>query len=134
MKFYTQYDRPEKAPFLEKIDKTCIVEVGGYIPAKDRIESLINAGRRLETYRIENYHFKAGEAVDENFSDPTTRKDFDVFEAKALEEKLNENFSQKMAEKTASEASGSTEQGVSKEDNDLVTPDDKSIPEGSGEV
>jgi len=82
--FYTQYVRPEKAPFLEKVDSTRITEQAGYIKPKDQIEQFLLAGKRLAQYRKELFDFQPGENVDTSFSDPTRAPGFDLAEASEL--------------------------------------------------
>lgn len=78
---YTHWERPNKKPFYEKEDKTTLVEVAGYIPAKQRIENLILAGERLVAWRKEQFDFNDGE-IDEDFEDPTRSKNYDIVDAK----------------------------------------------------
>jgi len=65
------------------------VERAGYISAKRQIESMINAGQRLEAYRKENYHFKDDEELpDEDiYSMPN---DYDASDASQGEKRLKE--------------------------------------------
>lgn len=63
---------------LEKGSKT---EKAGYVPAKKRIEDLINAGKRLSDYRKALYDFNEGE-FDENLPiDPTRSGSYDMADA-----------------------------------------------------
>lgn len=83
MELYTKYSRPPKK--AEKGGGKVVVERAGYIPAKARIEAMINAGRRLVAARAKQYHFEDGEEIDEDFVDPTVNPAFDEFAAKDAE-------------------------------------------------
>lgn len=95
MIFRTPYNesefRKEYPKKYEKVNNKKLVEVAGYIPAKQRIENLMLAGMRLATFRSELYDFQAGEPLDENFTDPTRSPNFDLADAfqisNALEQK-----------------------------------------------
>jgi len=95
----------------EKVDNTKLVEIAGYIPAKQRIENIMLAGKRLAEARSELYDFKPGEEIDENFSDPTRSPNFDMADASqinlALEQKKR---SVKKQETSISGQSKETEQ------------------------
>lgn len=78
MEFYTKYNRPPKN--YERGGGEVLVERAGYISAQVRIENLMLAGLRLQQYRDEHYDF-TGEEIDDNFSDPTRRKSYDMAEA-----------------------------------------------------
>lgn len=83
MELYTKYERPPKK--AEKGGGKVVVERAGYIPAKARIEAMINAGKRLVSARAKQYHFGFGEEIDEDFTDPTVSPAFDEFAAKDAE-------------------------------------------------
>nr|WAE43880.1 MAG: hypothetical protein [Microviridae sp.] len=51
--FYTAYVRPPEEPPIDPGKR--ITELSGYIPAQAQIEALINAGERLNDYRLEMY-------------------------------------------------------------------------------
>lgn len=124
--FYTQWKRPDKAEFYEAVDNTTVVETSGYVSAKQRIESLILAGKRLDNYRKEQYHF-LNDDIDFNFSDPTTKKDFDEFQARDLRKVVNDNL--KASKKAASDALKSTVQGSDSSSEDSGQIDVQSSPE-----
>lgn len=76
--FNTPYNRKHSEPEVNSGElKT---ERSGYIPAQKRIENLMLAGQRLVTSRKEMYDFPDGK-IDEDYTDPTRRKDFDMAEA-----------------------------------------------------
>jgi len=78
MKFNTPYQRVRQAP--EKNNQLRKIEVAGYIPAKKRIENIINAGMRLMEARSNQYDFPDGN--DDGFSmDPTRKKGYDMADA-----------------------------------------------------
>ena len=97
MDFFTKYKRP--APVLEHPDPVSKVETQGYIPADVRIMRMIDAGRRLDNFRRENFDFGSEEEVEDDFIDPTRSRDLiwlmrrsllkasDAMERKRVEEK-----------------------------------------------
>lgn len=89
MQIYTQTKRPEKKEFLEKNSNEIIVEKAGYVTAKQRIEDMINAGRRLVDHRKANYDFKENEEIDENFDDPTRSPGFDPADASSIMQEID---------------------------------------------
>lgn len=93
MKFYTQYDRPEKDGFYEKVDKTKLVETAGYLPAKKRIENLMNAGQNLLEARKEMFDTEE-EEVDFTEMDPTRLKSFDLADITGLERELERKLTE----------------------------------------
>lgn len=62
-------------------------ERAGYIPAKEKIESLIMAGVRLDQYRKEAYDWAPGEDIDDKFFDPTRHPSFEMEDGHILREK-----------------------------------------------
>nr|QJB19761.1 MAG: hypothetical protein [Microvirus sp.] len=56
-----------------------IVEKAGYIPAKDQIETMINAGQRLADARA--YEFGPDDDVPDDYYDPTRNPGFDLSDA-----------------------------------------------------
>lgn len=78
-KFYTIYDRPEKSPEINSGE--ILVEKAGYEPAKNKIERMIIAGRRLQDFRRHQFDFQPGEEIDETFIDPTRNPAFDPSDA-----------------------------------------------------
>lgn len=81
MKFYTQYERPEKKINYEVNSGEVIVEAQGYISAKDRIEALLDAGMRLKEYRKSQFDFQFDEEPDPDFVDPTRSPGYDLADA-----------------------------------------------------
>jgi len=80
MEFQSTYKRLPHHP--EKNLGERIVETAGYMTNKQKIESILNAGRRLVDYRKEQYDFQ--DVVDEDFFDPTRSKNFDMADATIL--------------------------------------------------
>lgn len=89
----TRYNLSERKP--EILAKGNKVERSGYIPAKKRIENLIQAGVRLKSFRQEQYDFEHNN-IDENAFDPTRRKGYDL--ADAFQDGLNLEARQKQQE------------------------------------
>lgn len=82
VKFYTQYTRPEKKDFLEPGGGEVIVERGGYVTTKERVESMLAAGQRLMDYRNMKYDVPPGSDFEGDIDvDPTRRLDYDVADA-----------------------------------------------------
>lgn len=76
--FNTKY---KKIPHeFEKNSGELKTERAGYIPAQKRIENLMLAGQRLVSSRKEMYDFPDGK-IDEDYIDPTRKKDFDLADA-----------------------------------------------------
>ena len=65
----------------EKIDSSSITEQGGYIPPERQIQDMMNAGRRLQEYRMSQYDFASPDDIDESLSDPTRSANFDLADA-----------------------------------------------------
>lgn len=102
MLFQTKYNRfPRKAEAPSGISQ---VETAGYIPAKVKIESLIQAGARLIQSRKEQYDYPPGTKVtgDEPI-DPTRRRNLDRVDIDAMERALQEKIDAKIAAKKAAE-------------------------------
>lgn len=76
--YQTRVNRSRSEP--EKNNGISKVEKAGYIPAKKRIENMILAGQRLVQARKDQYDFNNAEP-DENFDDPTRRKNYDPADA-----------------------------------------------------
>lgn len=70
----------------EKIAGKRITESAGYVPAKIKIEEMMQAGQRLAQYRAENYDFPPGVEVkdEDEFYDPTRSPGFDPVDAQNL--------------------------------------------------
>lgn len=108
MEIYTHYKRPPRAyqPHGGKV----LLERQGYVSAKDRIEAIMEAGKRLIMTRGEQFDFKEGEEIDEDYYDPTRSKGYDMVDAFrdgiALEERFKEVQNKaKMLEKDKTKAS-----------------------------
>lgn len=76
MDFQTHYKRKPAPPESNSGEK--LVETAGYITAQQRIESILNAGQRLNEFRKEQFDFGTDEEFDEDFEDPTRSKNFDL--------------------------------------------------------
>lgn len=105
----------------EKVNNTNIVERQGYIPAKVRIEAIMQAGERLREFRREQFDFEEGD-IDEEFNDPTRVKGFDMADATQMQLQLEqrkkealENAKTKLEEDKKSESKRKT-QDISTED------------------
>lgn len=99
MIFYTQYDRPDKAQFLESGGGKVLVDRAGYIPVARRIHDIIEAGLKLRISRIQEYHFESEEAVDEYFTDFGLEPGFDMAEASQMLLGLKERARQRAKDK-----------------------------------
>lgn len=82
MEFYTKYNRPKRVGEIN--DGISEVETSGYIPAKQRIENLLIAGKRLNEYREDAYDIKHGEKIDLDIQVDPTRNGIDIAEASEL--------------------------------------------------
>ena len=82
MDFFGKHRRPK----LEegKMDDVSKVETAGYIPADVQIEMFIQAGRRLDQARKEQFDFGPEEEVPADFIDPTRSGGFDLADATQL--------------------------------------------------
>lgn len=102
MKFATAYERnPSKK---EKLDQTIKVQKIGYVPAKKRIEDIINAGMRLKDFRASQYDFPEGTQIDETLNDPTRSKNFDLADASQLKYAAEASLKASQAALKASQA------------------------------
>lgn len=81
MLYQTHYNRALRLP--EQGSPERIVETAGYMTNKQKIEAIINAGKRLVDYRKEQYDFD-DQHVDDDFIDPTRSKNFDLADATIL--------------------------------------------------
>lgn len=81
--FYGKHRRPKLVEgVMDSLSKT---ETAGYIPAEQQIEMFIQAGRRLDQARKEQYDFAEGEEVpDDVVVDPTRSGAFDLADASQL--------------------------------------------------
>lgn len=86
--FYGKHRRPKLDE--GKMDEVSKVETAGYIPADRQIEMFIQAGRRLDQARREQFDFAEGEEVPEDAQpDPTRSGAFDLADATQLGRALN---------------------------------------------
>jgi len=113
MEFQTKHTH--KSQPREKGSGEKHTEKQGYIPAKQRIENLIDAGKRLKEYRNEQYDFPDGK-IDENFMDPTRTRNFDMADATALKHDLDIRTKERKASQAALEASREAEKQKAGED------------------
>lgn len=79
---YDHFKRPPEA--FEKEDQSSITETAGYVPPDVQIGEMMLAGRRLVEAREDQYDFRYGEEVPEDFYDPTRSPGFDFDDAKRL--------------------------------------------------
>ena len=102
MLFQNKYNRFPRQ--YEKPSGISKVEVAGYIPAKTKIESLIQAGARLIQSRKEQYDFPPGTHVtgDEPM-DPTRHPKLDRTEIDAMRSALEDRLEQQIRAKKARE-------------------------------
>ena len=89
MDFFGKYKRP-------KLDEGKMdpfrTESAGYIPAEAQIELFIQAGRKLDQARKEQYDFSADEEVPDDFIDPTRSGGFDLADATQLGIAVNQKI------------------------------------------
>ena len=119
MKFYTQFERPEKVN-VEKNSGELLVEKGGYIPMKRQIEQFMTSGERLANARKAmslGYDFAPGEDVDENYYDPTREPGFDLADASAIAQAL-QNKKQDIIKPKSNESSEEAGSAASVEKSD----------------
>lgn len=83
--FYTQYRRPEKQP--EVLGGEVLVEREGYVPAKEQIEGMFMAGRRLVAGRG-YFEFPPEGEIPEDYQDPTRDPNFDMADASQMTQNL----------------------------------------------
>lgn len=89
-KIYTQFDRPPSDAEVNSGES--IVETAGYVPAERQIQSLIDAGVRLEDYR-KGCDFLDG--VDTGEDDPTRQPGFDLADASAMARSANARIAER---------------------------------------
>lgn len=89
---YSQNKRPPKS--YQPHGGRVLLERQGYVSAKDRIEAILMAGKRLIETRGFQYDFEPGKEIDEDYYDPTRNKAYDMVDAFqdgiALEERFKE--------------------------------------------
>lgn len=80
-KFKTPFNRDKFPVIPEQGSGELLVDTSGYVSAERRITALIMAGQRLVSSRREAYDFSSDQDIDENFIDPTRRKNYDMADA-----------------------------------------------------
>lgn len=115
---YGHYKRPKKKPEINSGE--IIVEKAGYIPAKQQIMNLINAGKRLLDYRREQYDFSDPKEVDNEFEDPTRKGSFDLADASQITRSIEERAAMEKINKDAAAAAAADTVEGSKEDPETV--------------
>lgn len=90
MNFATHYKPHKSLP--EKNSGEIIVERAGYVPAKKRIENILNAGQRLKEFREDQFDFRSGESIPEDYIVPTRRPNYDMADAYQESEYLRARF------------------------------------------
>lgn len=105
MNFNTQFNQMVYKDKLEVNDGMSKVEKAGYIPAQKRIENMMLAGQRLVESRRSIYDFTHDQELDENFFDPTRKKDFDMADATQMKMSVDQSLkaSQNAQEKRSKE-------------------------------
>lgn len=94
MKFQNRYSKNPR--IYEPPSGKSQVETAGYIPAQVKIESLINAGRRLIDSRKEQFDFAQGVEPDDNFFDPTRKKNLDRVDIDIMRTTLSSRIDDKI--------------------------------------
>lgn len=87
---FTKYKRPEKK--FEAVDKERITEQAGYIPPQVQIMQFIQAGKRLNDFRKDQYDFDGSVDPDMSLEDPTREPNFDLADAAQLQQIANANL------------------------------------------
>lgn len=94
-------ERRKMKKIPETMSRERKVQTAGYIPHKQRIEALMNAGLRLKEYRAEQFDVGPEDKNDPEI-DPTRRKDYDLADAfqqgRAVRKSLEQQAKQKEAE------------------------------------
>ena len=104
MDFFGKYKRPKLDE--GKMDSVSKTESAGYIPAEAQIELFIQAGRRLDQARKEQYDFSADEEVPDDFIDPTRSGGFDLADATQLGIAVNQKIENQAKKGTADAKKG----------------------------
>lgn len=60
------------------IERKVTAENIGHVPIKQKVEEFMLAGKQLELWRQLKYDVQANQKIDESFSDPTRRGDYDL--------------------------------------------------------
>ena len=110
--FYGKHRRPKlEEGVMDSLSKT---ETAGYIPADKQIEMFIQAGRRLDQARKEQYDFAEGEEVPEDVVvDPTRSGSFDLADASQLGRALGKKAESARREKADKDAQNWRERRMS---------------------
>lgn len=99
--FKTPFNAGNYPATPEKNSGEILIEKAGYISAEKRITNLMLAGQRLVESRKAQYDFPDGN-VDEDFSDPTRRKGYDLADSTqdrlSLSVKIKEQLGRKSDE------------------------------------
>lgn len=106
MNFQTHFDREPHT--YEEDFPTSRVNRFRHVPIRTQVENFILAGERLEKIRREAFDFPPGVEVDENYSDPTRAKGFDMADASMLEKRSMDSLNIQAVEnahKAAADAS-----------------------------
>lgn len=94
MRFQTRYNLSNRS--YEKPSGPSQVERAGYIPAKARIEALMQAGARLVASRAEMYDYPNSTPDTDFRIDPTRSPNFDMVDADIMKESLKSKISAKI--------------------------------------
>lgn len=111
-KIYTQFERPPDDAEVNTGES--IVETAGYVPAERQIQSLIDAGVRLEDYR-KGCDFVDG--VDTGENDPTREPGFDLADASAMSRAANARIEER--NRIAAEKAAKKEEDEKKEKEEI---------------
>jgi len=114
MDFFGKHRRPKLDE--GKMDDVSKVETAGYIPADVQIEMFIQAGRRLDQARKEQFDFGPEEEVPEDFIDPTRNGSFDLADASQLGRKTAAALQDQAAKKRESDQAKPAKDGPPKEE------------------
>ena len=106
MDFFGKHRRPKLDE--GKMDDVSKVETAGYIPADVQIEMFIQAGRRLDKARKEQFDFGPEEEVPSDFIDPTRSGGFDLADATQLARKTAAALESQARKKRELDEAGST--------------------------
>jgi len=84
--------------------KETLTETAGYMPAKIRIENLIQAGIRLDNYRKEAYDFgeNSTDNDEETFQAPERSYGFDPADGSIIQNNLKNRLSERSRQREAS--------------------------------
>lgn len=103
MKFRSWVNRPVKK--FDKIGGKKMVETTGYIPAKVRIERMVQAGQRLKSMDVSNFDTIDPNVDDEDLPiDPSRKPGYDLADASAHLHIVNTYVKAKKAELKAKKA------------------------------